>query len=48
MNQRFLWVRIIESEKMDKIKLETDIWVYQKWDCLCYGVCGGGGVEYKV
>jgi hypothetical protein len=45
-NQRLLWVRITESENMDKIKLETEIWVYQKWDGIFRATAGGGrGVE---
>jgi hypothetical protein len=42
--QRLLWVRITESENMDRMKLETEIWVYRKWDGIVVCSVGGGGV----
>jgi hypothetical protein len=46
MGQRLLWVRITESENVDKMKLETEIWVYQKWDgiIVCSMAGEGGGM----
>lgn len=42
MNQRFFWVGTTESENAYKIKVERDIWVYQKWDGFI--VCAMTGV----
>ena len=48
LSQRLLWVRITESENTDKMKLETEIWVYQKWDGIVRAMGGGGRGECEV
>jgi len=42
LSQRLLRMRITESEKLDKMKLETEIWVYQKWDGIVRALAGVG------
>ena len=43
LSQRLLWVRFTESENTDKIKLQTESWVYQKWDGIVRAMAGEGG-----
>ena len=49
LSQRLLWVRITESENLDKMKLETEIWVYQKKDGIVRALTevAGGNVRFS-
>ena len=49
LSQRLLWVRITESENLDKMKLETEIWVYQKRDGIVRALTevAGGNVRFS-